>query len=170
MKVNSLLSLRDLKLRIKRLKCKRLKKRTLKHNNSFRFTKWYPGLNYKQIKPAKRVFENVKQIQDAFNNKQLTCNHLSQYCHKDKEIGRDDRSEPRYAAVFTLKNGGFIQPQQKHYRQCYQNSNRKDREKAYTLLEDSTPYWCCVYADRLKSERMSKKKYTQSRKNKKAFL
>ena len=133
----------------------------------YRFTQWYPGLNYTLVKPTKKVFESLACIYDAFQKQQLSCDHLSEYCHVDDAIARGNRNEPRHTAVFQLRDGTLIQPQQSHYRQCYRNSGRTDRQRAHDMLSDETPYWCCVYLDRIQSEQKSKKKYTEQQKRKK---
>ena len=164
---NSLFRLKDLKHRIRSWKRKpkktHLHSHTRKSNKNYRFARWYPGIHYKQIEKAVTVFPSVEAIQKAYRDNALTIGCFSHYRHSDSKIGRENRSEPRYAALFVLQDGSLIQPQQPHYRQCYQNSGRTERINAEKVLPDQTPYWCCIYADRLKSEWLSKKRYTEKK-------
>lgn len=128
---------------------------------AIRFTKWNPVLKYTRTVAPRVVFASAADIERAFCDKTLSCDCLAVYTHRDHSVGRTNRMEPKYAAVFELTSGTLIQPQQKHYRQCYRNSGRVKRALAYTMCQDGSPYWCCIYADRLKNERLSKLRYTK---------
>lgn len=164
------LPLFQLKRRLQECKKKPVKAKKQQAKRLKRFTLWHPGIKYRLVKKTNKVFSSLDQIEAAFQANRLSCDFLQVYQHVDPKIGRDNPLEPKYAAVFCLERGSLVLPQQPHYRQCYINSGRTQRKQAYSILPEGEPYWCCLYAERLKSQRLSKKKYTDKRKKKKRGL
>lgn len=155
---NLLFTLGDLKKRLNPSNPPR--KKAHRKRTHRRLVSWHPGHKYILIKRATHCFESLAHIESVYQQNALTCQHLTIFRHIDPHIDRTDRLEPRFMAVFTLLNDANLHyiPIQLHYKQCYRNSDRTDKSHMYRILPNGTPYWCCIYIERLKSEHLSKQK------------
>ena len=135
----------------------------------FRLVKWTPGTKYRLIKRGQRVFADKHAIVQAYKNNTLTCADLTEFCHVDDKIGRNDNKlEPKYVAVFCVGDG-YVHPQAAHYKQAYANSKRTAWARAWEMMDDGTPYWCCLMTIRVRNEQQAKRNY-QARKKRKIKL
>lgn len=131
-----------------------------------RMVEWHPCGQYRALNTKARCYASIEAIIDAHTAGTLSCEaDFWEFCHIDDKVVRGDKFAPRFLALFRLTDGRYIVPQSKHYKQAYANDGRKNAALADSLLAGGRPYWCCIYAIRVKSEQASKKKYQQRQRN-----
>jgi hypothetical protein len=135
-----------------------------KTNQPVRLVEWHPCGAYQLVQSKQKLFSSTDAILKAYADNTLHCDDFWEFCHVDPKVVRGNKYLPRFLALFKLASGQYIIPQAKHYKQAYGNGQRKDSTKGWDLLENGCPYWCCIYAIRVKNEQDSKKKYQQRQK------
>lgn len=85
------------------------------------------------------------------------------FVHKDTNMHRN-QDVPAYEAAYLTKQGRYLRVQKCHLRQAYSKCKRTDLTKMYSMMPDGTPYWVDRFIFSKESQRQSKRKYENKKK------
>lgn len=130
-----------------------------KDKNKMRNVRFDPSLYYKLIRPGKVVVQYEGDIPNLADDEA----NFYIFAHVDEKLHRN-QDVPVFEAALLTKQGYYLRVQKCHLRQAYSKCKRTDLNKMYELMPDGTPYWVDRFIFSKESQRQSKRKYENKKK------
>jgi hypothetical protein len=133
------------------------KKHKVFHKEKMRNVMFDPT-HYNLLRAGDLIIKSEAEIPSLNDEK-----HFYIFVHKDTNMHRN-QDVPAFEAAYLTKEGRYLRVQKCHLRQAYSKCKRTDLTKMYDMMPDGTPYWVDRFIFSKESQRQSKRKYENKKK------
>ena len=119
---------------------------------------WRPGEKYTCIRQGRPIQDetHAKKLLDAHQTDE---SYFYIFRSVDPNVQRNPNVPKYEAAYFCSERNYYIRVQMCHLKQAYANAQRTDLSRAFSLMDDGTPYWVDRFAVSMENLRLSRKRY-----------